>query len=211
MATVINIQLIVHSTDGVTEYIGPKEDIDRLQDHLKVEGVLPDGLSMVQVSEDAPSDFNSPWMKIDGGRNPVGLFFYNGAEWVDSSPTNSVKSPQKDATIQRGSFQYVASDSGDGTWFDSTSFYKDADDEFSRFKFPHPFLETPTISITMLDCEITQKDGDPGEFCYSLGSIGPDGFSLRFKFGNTLSTADSKIVEFNYIAIGGMNKDELAP
>ena len=199
-AAVINLQLVVHSTDDICQYLGPKADVDKLAKYLKVVGELPSGLNMIQIGAEAPTEnLTAPWLKTDGSNNPVGLYYFNGFEWVDSSPTNSVKSTGKDRYIQSGQFTvrfYAAADK----WVESSVLYKPTG-VATEFKFPVPFKNIPDITFTHFKAAFF-GEATSNNFECCLGTVTLTGFTIWMKYDLLVDVADARTLNLNYISIG---------
>lgn len=91
---IVNQKIIATGTSGVTTYGTPSSFINSLEDYLKVRSVFPEGLSMISVGINAPSQAyqNVPWLEIDANNNPIALKYYNGARWTNIAPSNAISS-----------------------------------------------------------------------------------------------------------------------
>ena len=91
---IVNQKIIATGTSGVTSYGTPSSFINDLENYLKVRSVFPEGLSMISVGLNAPSQAyqNVPWLEIDANNNPTALKYFNGARWVNIAPSNAITS-----------------------------------------------------------------------------------------------------------------------
>lgn len=205
MPTQINIQVIVHSTDSIVEYLGPQADVERLADHLKVQGTLPDGLSMIQVGTEAPtSNLDVPWLEVDGSNNPVALKYHNGSQWVETKETLAVQGLARNQFIEAGSVDI-------NYWNTTANQYKESIDLHmpegvpSEFKFTHAFKSAPNVHLTMKKSAInTDVTGEIVEYC--LGSVTTTGFTIWIKTQKAITEANRKFASFNFQAYGEMEE-----
>lgn len=219
----LNTQIIVHSTDDVTEYLGPKADIERLAQHLKVQAKIPAGLAMVSVGQDAPDQkYQSvPWLQLDESNNPLSWKFFNGSTWVEIQPLNAVAGLVSGLQIQYGTivFNHVGNN---GAWVHSQTLYS-LDGAPSEFKFPTPFKTGTTVHVEVTpifsgihegytDAQYTAGTLDATaefetylmnikNFEWCLGAITVTGFSLYTKTMEKI-LSPGKDISFRYMAIG---------
>lgn len=216
----LNQQIIVHSTDGITEYPSAKDFIESLVNHLKIESELPAGMTMISAGETAPAEEyqDSPWMELDESGNPIALKFYNGASWVDIVPYKAVKSLSDSQYIQRGSGILEVKQAVRQTWIHSLDLFEIAGLP-SEFKFAVPFKSgatLPTVQIipkkssvhkdSSITGDMTNKEisDESDHFDVVMGTVTNSGFTIWTKSWTAIEAGSELSFEFDYIATGEM-------
>ena len=158
---ILNLQLISHSTDEILEYLGAKEDVERLIHHLKVEAELPAGLSMISVGQDAPDQQyqDIPWMHLDETNNPLAIKYYNGVSWVETQPLRAVIGPYSDMFIQYGQVSIRHIQTTRDTWIDSMNLVQTGGGP-GQFLFPIPYKAGTTVHVQITPVHSAVHRGD---------------------------------------------------
>lgn len=202
MNNTINLQLIVHSTDAIKEYKGPKEDVDRLRDHLKVLGELPNGLSMISAGPDAPATTEHPWLKLDGSNNPIALLYHNGSKWTEMGPSIGVKSSLRSQYVQHGEFTFDFWGTADH-WYSSDIFIKTGPDLLAtEVKYGMVFKSEPIVVLQIRWGSIEDDTADH-IFYIRTDNITVTGFKFMSMLAAPTIAIGSKVpVTISWFAMG---------
>ena len=204
---ILNQQILTHSTSSISSYTNAREFVENLSNHLKVEGELPSGLSMVSVGQNAPDQQyqDVPWLELDENNNPIALKYFNGTAWASLAPDVAVKSQTSGMYVQQGTFEFNIAGSANSNQ-NSSSTYNNG----SNFLFGFPFNAnaTPIVTVTPMDStiyDVLESDA-ANSFDYRLGNIDRFGFNLDYNYNENstdISGASPQLkFKFSYIAIG---------
>ena len=222
---IVNQKIIATGTSGVTTYGTPSTFISNLENYLKVRSVFPDGLSMISVGINAPSQAyqNVPWLELDANNNPTALKYFNGARWINIAPSNAITSQNTNVVQLFGQAEFTVEKAQHNTTLTTNA-----------FTLPQTFNSnvTPLIMITPVECTLQKElDENPNvKFNYYVSTVERTNFKINYSYsaeklvtdvavpdgtnpvqGEDLATeqndpfaadATSLSFKFNYIALG---------
>ena len=211
----LNQQVIVHSTDEITEYLGAKLDVERLASHIKVESELPSGMVMISRGQAAPEEAyqDALWLELDEENNPLSLKSYNGTDCVVISPYKAVRATLDKQYIQLGAGAVEHFCASGNTWVESLGFT--AGIEF-KFALPYKVDQLPLVIIVPKKSTVHQNGplvaGDidstaenftaPRHFDWCLGTVTNTGFTIWTRTWEIIPSSAPLNFTFHYQAIG---------
>lgn len=107
MSTNANLGLRIRSTEIPTNlpHKTRKEEIQELPDYLEVVSEVAEGLALLNIGAEEPSPDRAayPWLKLDAGGEPIGLFVYVNSIWEPALSKYYIRDRSQDILFQRGS------------------------------------------------------------------------------------------------------------
>lgn len=169
------------------------EEIAELPQYLEVATMVAPDLALINVGADEPSADRSafPWLKLNSGGEPLGLYVNVGGVWEPSQSKYFPREMTGDILLQRAE-QTVSYDVASGTAKTFTD----------RIEFDEKYDDLPLVRISVIGGTIIDEDNGYKTHIYPI-DISTDGFAIKiFSNYNGTGTGGAKTVKFLWEAIG---------